>query len=137
MIVDTNVIIDVIGAPTTYSPASATALSRIGLGQRLVVNLVIFAEASARFSTPEQVEAAFDRLQLNMEPLTNAVAHRAGVAHREYRRAGGARDTILPDFLIGAQADMMGLPILTRDPRRFSTYFRNLVLVDPKGYLDA
>ena len=49
----------------------------------------------------------------------------------KYRRRGGARRSPMPDFYIGAHAALTGLTLLTRDPRRYRTYFPTLNLVSP------
>jgi predicted nucleic acid-binding protein len=64
-------------------------------------------------------------------PFSNLDAYRASIAFRAYRQKGGPRTTILPDFLIGAQASVRGWPILTRDPKRFESYFPEVEIVDP------
>ncbi|HXN39596.1 MAG TPA: type II toxin-antitoxin system VapC family toxin [Solirubrobacteraceae bacterium] len=56
----------------------------------------------------------------------------AGHAHAAYRRAGGTRDAVLPDFLIGAHAAVTSRPLLTRDPRRVATYMPGVTLVAPE-----
>ena len=55
----------------------------------------------------------------------------AAQAHRLYRRRGGTRAMVLPDFLIGAHAAVAGMPLLTRDRRRFDAYFVGLEVVAP------
>lgn len=55
----------------------------------------------------------------------------AGKCFVNYRRAGGARRSPLPDFYIGAGATIRGYTLLTRDKRRYKTYFPNLELIAP------
>ena len=52
-------------------------------------------------------------------------------AHRLYWRRGGTRAIVLPDFLVGAHAAVTGMPLLTRDRRRFDAYFNGLEIVAP------
>lgn len=68
---------------------------------------------------------------VSLERLTLAECHRAGVAFAEYRRRDGKRTTILPDFLIGAQAELRGWPLVTRDRKGFASYFPDLEIIDP------
>jgi hypothetical protein len=54
--------------------------------------------------------------------------------YRERRRSGSDLDapsTPLPDFFIGAHAEIMGWPIATADEGRFRTYFPSVVLKTP------
>ncbi len=55
----------------------------------------------------------------------------AAAAHCTYRRAGGIRETPLPDFYIGAHAEVAGHRILSRDDARYRSYFPNVILISP------
>ena len=55
----------------------------------------------------------------------------AGRAYLQYRRRGGAKSQVLPDFFIGAHAAVEGWPLLTRDASRFRTYFPSLDVIAP------
>ena len=63
--------------------------------------------------------------------LPRAALFLAGHAFRRYRRAGGGKSGVLPDFFIGAHAAVSGMRVLTRDPVRYRTYFPKLVLIAP------
>lgn len=59
---------------------------------------------------------------------------RAYRAYRERRRTESERDAPvmpLPDFFIGAHAEVMGWPIATADAGRFRTCFPSVVLQTP------
>jgi predicted nucleic acid-binding protein len=66
-----------------------------------------------------------------IEPVPFTASFLAGHAHANYRRAGGARRAILPDFLIGAHAAVTGRPLLTRDPQRVAAYIPGAKLIAP------
>ena len=51
--------------------------------------------------------------------------------HRKYRRSGGLRERVLPDFLIGAHAAVKSYRILTRDAARYRTYFPDVDIIAP------
>ena len=55
----------------------------------------------------------------------------AAQAFVKYRRAGGAKNSPLPDFYIGAHAEVEGLTLVTRDAARYRTYFSNVALIIP------
>lgn len=55
----------------------------------------------------------------------------AARAFQAYRRRGGTRNGVLPDFLMGAQAAALRLPLLTRDRGRYTTSFPDVVPIAP------
>ena len=97
----------------------------------MAINPVIYAEVSVRFAAIEEVEAALPRDYFIRAPLPWEAAFLAGKVFEKYRRRGGTRTSPLPDFFIGAQASVLGVPILTRDLVRYRTYFPEVELVAP------
>ena len=49
-------------------------------------------------------------------------------------QAGGGRERVLPDFLIGAHAAIRGHALLTRDPKGYRTYFPSVELITPETH---
>jgi predicted nucleic acid-binding protein len=131
MIVDSNVLIDIINPIDALSIKSANGFSAASGRFPLNVNIIILAEVAPGFDNPAIMAAQIEGLGITMVAISLAEAYRAGTAFRDYRRNGGPRTTILPDFLIGAQASVRGWPILTRDPARFASYFPEVELIDP------
>lgn len=131
VIVDSNVILDVVTADPTWLAWSVGHLNALSLRSRLIVNAIVFAEVSARYSTPEEVDEVFGGMQLVMEEIPKVGLFLGGAALKRYRDSGGERSGILPDFLIGAHATVTGRVLLTRDRGRFRTYFPSLELITP------
>jgi len=129
--VDTNILIDTLGAASSQRDWSLKALERcIGEGV-LVINAVIWSELAASPLTEAELNSSFGMLSLRREAMPFEAAFAAGKAHRQYRLAGGLRERTLPDFLIGAHAQVGGHRLLTRDGARYSSYFPTLPLITP------
>jgi predicted nucleic acid-binding protein len=128
--VDSNVLIDLSDRIGVWSSWSRTTLR--GYREPLVTNAVVFAEISARFSDLDLVDIFLGSLGVALLPLDSRAAFRAGEAHAAYRRAGGARQAILADFLIAGHASVLGAMLATRDRQRFASYFPELRLLSPE-----
>jgi predicted nucleic acid-binding protein len=129
--VDANVLIDVLGANAMFGPASGRAIRRcLGEGA-LVACGVVWAETSAHFADGRAAQTALERLRLEFSALGPDSAAAAGGSWRAYRRAGGSRERVIPDFLIGAHALHQADRLLTRDRGFYRRYFSELEILDP------
>ena len=131
MIVDSNILVDVLNPRDDRSLSVANAYLMLCGTNTPKINAIIFAEACSRFTSLPKAEQAVSDLNLAVVDFTLPEAFRAGQAFQLYRNNRGPRTSILPDFLIGAQASVRGWPILTRDPARFASYFPEVELIDP------
>ena len=129
-VVDSSVLLDVFTEDPTWLQWSQAQLTAAAQGGALVLNAVVLAEIAPRFSRIEALRAARPSMAM-IEAIPLAASFLAGHAHASYRRAGGTRDAILPDFLIGAHAAVTGRPLLTRDPRRVAAYIPGTALIAP------
>lgn len=128
--VDSSVLLDVLTEDPTWLVWSEAQLTAAAQRGALVVNAVVLAEIAPRFSRVETLRASLPSMAI-IEPIPLTASFLAGHAHADYRRAGGRRDAILPDFLIGAHAAVSGRPLLTRDPRRVATHIPGAALIKP------
>ena len=131
VLVDSNVLVDVIGGVGRWTGWSSTALRELAEVSRLVINPLIYAEVSVTFDSIEAVEAVLPQVLFAREPLPYEAAFLAGKAFHRYRKRGGARRSPLPDFFIGAHAAVAGYRLMTRDSRRYRDYFPRLDLISP------
>lgn len=131
LLVDTNVLVDVLQDDPQWSDWSLRQLRAQTQLHALAINPVIYAELSLSFSTLEALEAAIGRMALDVQEIPRAALFLAGKAYLMYRRRGGSKAQVLPDFFIGAHAAVNGWPLLTRDATRFRTYFPRLPVVSP------
>ncbi len=77
------------------------------------------------------MEAAFPSSDFRRSAIPWAASFLAGKAFTSYRRRQGTKKSTLPDFFIGAHAAVAGLGLLTRDARRYHTYFPTVELMAP------
>jgi len=131
-LVDSNVLLDVFTRTPNWWEWSLAQLEEAALQGTLLINDVIYAETSIRFHSIDDFDAALARFGITVAPTPRAALFLAGKAFIQYRNAGGVRNGVLPDFFIGAHAEVDRLRLLTRDVRRYRSYFPNAMLIAPK-----
>lgn len=131
VLVDSNVLLDVATNDPAWSRWSSDTLARVADEAMLVINPLIYAEVSIGFSTIEEVEDLLPNDIFRREALPYEAAFLAGKSFLAYRRRGGSQRSPLPDFYIGAHAVVAGLRLLTREARRYQSYFPHLELIAP------
>lgn len=132
MLVDTNVLVDVLANDPDWADWSIGQLRAQARVHRLAINPVIYAELALTFSTVEALDEALAGMELPVLDIPRPALFLAGKAFARYRKAGGLKNSVLSDFFIGAHAAVAGLPLLTRDVRRYTTYFPTVRLVAPQ-----
>ena len=130
-LVDSNILLDVITAGQRWAAWSEHQLERAALNGPLVINDVIYAEVSARYSAYETLDRLLEDNAIALAPMPRPALFLAGKIFIRYRRAGGVRTGVLPDFFIGAHAAVEGISLLTRDTQRYRTYFPTVTLISP------
>jgi len=130
-LIDSNVILDILTEDPEWAEWSAAALAARADEGPLVVNPLVYAEVAARFDRIEDLEEALPRSYFERRALPWEAAFLAGRTFIRYRRRGGQRRSPLPDFYIGAHALTEGMTLLTRDARRYRSYFPALRIIAP------
>src|SRR5271166_6683183 len=104
VLIDANVLLDVMTEDARWLAWSAQAIEQAADRNRLVINSIIYAEVSIRYSRIEELGAALPKTMLDREAIPYEAAFLAGKAFIAYRQRGGTRQSPLPDFFIGAHA---------------------------------
>jgi hypothetical protein len=130
VLVDTNVLLDLFSGDPDWATRSAAAISSSADEATLVINPIIYAELSVGIASIEQLDQFLGE-DFRRDPLPWDAAFLAGKAFLQYRRRGGIKTAPLPDFFIGAHAAVRQMPILTRDPKRYASYFPTVCLIEP------
>lgn len=130
-LVDANVILDIATEDDDWLDWSQWQLAEAAERGPVVINQVVYAEVSVRYDTIESLEDALPPDLYTRAHLPWDAAFLAAKAFRQYRKRGGVKTSTLPDFFIGAHAAVAGLTLLTRDARRYRTYFPTLRIIAP------
>ena len=131
LLVDTNVLVDVLANDPEWVDWSIGQLRAQSKVHRLAINPVIYSELSLTFATVEVLDQSIEEVGLAMIELPRPALFLAGKAFVRYRRQGGTKTDVLEDFFIGAHAAVSRYPLLTRDTRRYSSYFADVKLIAP------
>ena len=131
ILVDSCVLLDLIGCDPVWQSWSARQIAADSLVEDLFVNSIVYAEISTRYDREQDVDRILSALGLEFMGIPRRASVLAAKVYQHYRRNGGQRTSLLPDFFIGAQATVLGCPILTRDTRRYLTHFPNVPLIAP------
>jgi predicted nucleic acid-binding protein len=131
VLVDTNVLLDLLQDDPRWAEWSQSSLDKASLTDSLVINAVIYSELSIAFERIEDLESVISEASLSVEPIPREALFLAGKAFVNYRRRKGTKQSVLPDFYIGAHAAVSGFSILTRDVSRYRTYFPTVELIAP------
>ena len=131
ILVDSCVVIDVLENDRTWADWSQMQLETWSVRGPLLINPVIYAELAAYAQSRESLEAEIATASLLLREMPRDALFLAGRAQAAYRNRGGIRTGVLADFMVGAHAAIVGCPLLTRDRRRFATYFPSLTLITP------
>jgi len=131
VMVDSNVLIDLMTEDTRWFSWASQSIERATDRYRLVINPIVYAEVSVRYSRVEELNEALPEAIFQREPIPYEAAFLAGKCFVAYRQRGGSRRSPLPDFFIGAHAAIAGYQLITRDAARYRTYFPTLELIAP------
>jgi predicted nucleic acid-binding protein len=131
ILVDTSVLLDVFEDDEEWYAWSQDQLDSAIATDKLAINPVIYSELSIGFARIEELEAIIMDAPLAFEEIPREALFLAGKAFVRYRRLSGTNRSVLPDFYIGAHAAVMQWALLTRDVRRYRTYFPTVSLIAP------
>ncbi len=133
ILIDTNVLLDVVTDDPRWAAWSQHHLEAASLRDRLAVNGVIYAELSTRYTRIENLDTMLAAASIALTEIPREALFLAGKAFLAYRKGGGARTGVLPDFFIGAHAAVARTTLLTRDPRRYRRYYPTVNLIAPQS----
>jgi predicted nucleic acid-binding protein len=130
-LLDANVLLDIATADATWLAWSEGQFRVAAALGPVLINPLIYTEIAPAFATQSDLDQWLDPSVFQRLPLPYEAGWLAAQAFVKYRRAGGSRNSPLPDFYIGAHAEIHGLTLVTRDATRYRSYFPSVVLITP------
>ncbi len=124
--VDTSVLLDVFVSDAPHHARSQEWLIDAYDRGAILVCDVVYAELVPAFGNRPSLDNALREINAAVSPIGTAIAYEAGMRWARYRQAGGSRERIITDFLIGAHAVANADTFLTRDRGFYATYFSEL-----------
>jgi predicted nucleic acid-binding protein len=128
---DTNVLLDIATADPVWLAWSESQLRQAVAQGPISINPIIYAELAPAFASAADLDRWLDPAVFQRLPLPYAAGWLAAQAFLKYRRSGGTKTSPLPDFYIGAQAEIEQHTLVTRDAARYQTYFPNIRIIAP------
>lgn len=128
---DTNVLLDIATADPTWLAWSEMQLRIAAANGPILINPIIYAELAPAFASAAELDRWLDPTVFQRLPLPYPAGWLAAQAFLKYRRGGGRKTSPLPDFYIGAHAEIENLTLVTRDAARYRTYFPSVSIIAP------
>lgn len=132
LLVDTNVLIDVLQDDPKWADWSIRQLRAQSQLHELAINPIIYSELSLMYQSIEALEQTVAAMRLSFLEVPRPALFVAAKAFMRYRREGGTKHNVLPDFFIGGHAAVARCGVLTRDPARYRSYFPTVELLTPE-----
>ncbi len=130
-LVDANVLLDIATTDATWIVWSQEQLITAAGRGPVFINPIIYAELAPTFASASELDRWLDPGVFRRAALPYEAGWLAAQGFLKYRRGGGVRSAPLPDFYIGAHAEVEKQTLITRDAARYRTYFPDVALIAP------
>ena len=128
---DTNVLISLLDEAHKFHQWSMAQFQDCKAKGPAIISDIVYCEFSVGMASKDDVDAAIEQFALERFEGDDVALFRAGVAFKQYKANAGPKVNVLPDFLIGAIAEVTGAPLLTANPKDFKKYFPNIKMISP------
>lgn len=99
----------------------------------LLICETVYAEVASGFEDQSKFDFALENLGINYDPISRAAAYLAGRIFGQYRKRGGPREHLLPDFLIAAHAQVQVGMLAALDRGYYRKHFTALKVISPQS----
>ncbi|HEY5047718.1 MAG TPA: type II toxin-antitoxin system VapC family toxin [Rhizomicrobium sp.] len=129
--IDTNILIYLTNPAEKMHSWSVKKFQECKSKGPVIISDIVYCEFSVGMETKSDVDAALSLFALERLPESDEALFRAGVAFKAYRANKGQKLNVLPDFLIGALAEVVGAPLLTANEKDILKYFPDVTVISP------
>ena len=129
-VVDTNILLDIFLPNDKHLKSSQSLLKSAYDSGALIINEIIYSELSPQFKGKKDLDDVLRSLNIKVLNINEESSFYAGQKWKAYRKAGGKRERIIPDFLVGAFAVKQGNRLLTRDRGFYRKYFGDVKIME-------
>ena len=130
--VDTNVLVYLMDDNDTMHPWSVEKFADCKAKGPVIISDIVYCELSVGMASKDELDEALSEIAVERFSGSDEILFRAGIAYKEHRdKNKGPKLNVLPDFLIGASAEVMGVPLLTANPKDFLKYFPKIKVISP------
>jgi predicted nucleic acid-binding protein len=129
--VDSNILIDIFAASSPFVTQSEKALARCLDEGTVVACGIVWIELAPAAPSIQDLQEKMSLLPIGLSTILSESYLLAAKHWRNYKHAGGTRERIVADFLIGAHALVQCDRLLTRDRGFYRRYFKELNIFDP------
>jgi predicted nucleic acid-binding protein len=135
--IDTNVLVYLMEETSPFHEWAKQVVDERRNDGPIIACDIVYSEFSVAMNTKEDTDLAMDALAIERLPFTNDVLYHAGKAFKKYKSNGGAKNNVLADFLIGAQAAIEDAPLLTNNVKDYRSYFPDVTIIRPPATVAA
>jgi predicted nucleic acid-binding protein len=128
---DSKVLLDIVTADRKWLGWSTEEFRAAAAEGPVLINPIIYAELAPAFDSQAALDRWVRREIFHRLPLPYEAGYGAAQAFVAYRGRGGTKKSPLPDFYIGAHAELADVALVTRNAARYRTYFPRLKIIAP------
>lgn len=129
--IDSCILLDLFTDDPNWANWSENILDQYSQTNTLYINSIVYTEVSIGFNKIEELEKAIEVLGIKVLEIPREALFLTGKAFLKYRKNKGTKKSPLPDFFIGAHTTVSSFDLITRDIRKFRTYFPQVKLIHP------
>ena len=132
VLIDSCVLLDLFTDDPNWADWSENILDHYSQTNTMFINSIVYTEVSIGFNKIEELEKAIEQLRIKVLEIPREALFLTGKAFLKYRTNKGTKKTPLLDFFIGAHAAVSSFDLITRDMKKFRTYFPQVKLIHPQ-----